>query len=80
MHCRIIRVAYLDLQKFGVNLRVELSEIGVGRNETTLENQDRLDQAGDPTGPFQMAHVRFHGTARRGELTMTHRGRSARPG
>ena len=51
-----------DRQPVPGDHRVGLVEMQVGRNDTSIHRQDRLDQAAHPGRPFEMAAIRFDRT------------------
>ena len=52
----------LELEKFGVNVRIQLPELCDGRYDAPFEHENGLDHAGDARGTFEMADAGLHRT------------------
>jgi len=54
--------SYLELQKLGVDLGVQLVQLCDRRDDTPLEDQNSLDHSGNPGCTFKMADICFERT------------------
>lgn len=54
------RITYLDVQRVGIDFRIQPLKVGVGSNDTLLEGQNCLDDTSNTGAAFKMANIRLH--------------------